>query len=44
MGTNAWRTAHQALWSLDALLIVLAYSVLILWLPIPKTKVPVSGS
>ena len=38
-----WRVVHQALWSIDALLLVMAYTALILWMPIPKTKLPVSG-
>jgi len=37
------KTVWQAFWSLDAVLFVLAYTVLLLALPFPKTKVPVSG-
>ena len=35
--------ARLALWSLDAVLLVMAYTALMLWLPIPKSKLPVSG-
>jgi len=35
--------AWQAFWSLDAVLFVVIYTALLLVLPIPKTKAPVSG-
>ena len=38
-----WRAAHHALWEIDALLIVLAYTALLLWLPVPKTHLRVIG-
>jgi len=40
---RALRTAWQAFWSFDAVLFVLAYKVLLLILPMPRTKAPVAG-
>ena len=40
---NVWRTTRQTLWSLDALLLVLAYTACLLVFPIKKTNLPVSG-
>lgn len=40
---NVWRAARQTLWSIDAMLLVLAYTAFLLMLPIRKTKLPVSG-
>jgi hypothetical protein len=37
------RALHQAFWSFDALLFVIAYTALLLLLPIPKTKLPIAG-
>jgi hypothetical protein len=39
-----WRTIRQALWSIDALLVVLADTAFLLLLPVPKTKLPVIGT
>jgi hypothetical protein len=40
---NLWRRAHHTLWTLDAMLLILIYTVLLLILPVPKTTRPVSG-
>jgi hypothetical protein len=38
-----WRAIRQTLWSLDALLLVLAYTACLLILPIKKSDLPVAG-
>ena len=40
---GAIRTAYQTLWALDALLLVMIFTTLILILPMPTTRAPVSG-